>query len=147
MSINKNELTKEQIAKAMSCETAEELMELAKTIGVELTKEEAEAYMVEMEDVELDSDARFLDGRGVKMSINKNELTKELIQKAMACKTAEELMATAKAMGYELTKDEAEAYLTELSDFELDSEALTKVAGGGCYTECNSEHYHCKKRQ
>ena len=68
------------------------------------------------------------------MSINKNELTKELIQKAMACKTAEELMATAKAMGYELTKDEAEAYLTELSDFELDSEALTKVAGGGCYT-------------
>ena len=28
MSINKNELTKEQIAKAMSCETAEELMEL-----------------------------------------------------------------------------------------------------------------------
>ena len=83
---------------------------------------------------------RFLDGRGVKMSINKNELTKELIQKAMACKTAEELMATAKAMGYELTKDEAEAYLTELSDFELDSEALTKVAGGGCYTECNSEH-------
>ena len=74
------------------------------------------------------------DGRGVKMSINKNELTKELIQKAMACKTAEELMATAKAMGYELTKDEAEAYLTELSDFELDSEALTKVAGGGCYS-------------
>ena len=57
MSINKNELTKEQIAKAMSCETAEELMVLAKTEGVELTKEEAEAYMAEMEDVELDSDA------------------------------------------------------------------------------------------
>ena len=56
MSINKNELTKEQIAKAMSCETAEELMVLAKTEGVELTKEEAEAYMAEMEDVELDSD-------------------------------------------------------------------------------------------
>ena len=57
MPINKNELTKEQIQKAMSCETAEELMELAKTIGVELTKEEAEAYLAEMEDVELDSDA------------------------------------------------------------------------------------------
>ena len=56
MPINKNELTKEQIAKAMSCETAEELMVLAKTEGVELTKEEAEAYMAEMEDVELDSD-------------------------------------------------------------------------------------------
>ena len=33
------------------------------------------------------------------MSINKNELTKEQIQKAMACKTAEELMALAKAEG------------------------------------------------
>ena len=57
MSINKNELTKEQIAKAMSCETVEELMEFAKSEGMEMTKEEAEAYMVEMEDVELDSDA------------------------------------------------------------------------------------------
>ena len=55
--INMNELTKEQIAKAMSCETVEELMELAKAEGIELTKEEAEAYMAEMEDVELDSDA------------------------------------------------------------------------------------------
>ena len=74
--------------------------------------------------------------------INRNELTKEMIARAMQCTTAEELMATAKAMGYEVTKDEADAYLTELSDFELDSEALTKVAGGGCYTECNSERYH-----
>ena len=52
MSINVNELTKEQIAKAMSCETADELMELAKAEGIELTKEEAEAYMAEMEDIE-----------------------------------------------------------------------------------------------
>ena len=83
---------------------------------------------------------RFFEGRGPKMSINKNE-------KAMACETAEELMAAAKAEGYELTKDEAEAYLTELSDFELDSETLAKVAGGGCYTECNSERYHCHSKQ
>ena len=51
--INMNELTKEQIQKAMACESVEELMELAKAEGVELTKEEAEAYMAEMEDVEL----------------------------------------------------------------------------------------------
>ena len=57
MPINKSELTKEQIAKAMSCETVEELMELAKTEGVELTKEEAEAYLAEMEDVEMDEEA------------------------------------------------------------------------------------------
>jgi predicted DNA-binding protein len=56
MPINKNELTKEQIAKAMTCETIEELMELAKAEGIELTKEEAEAYMAELEDYELDED-------------------------------------------------------------------------------------------
>ena len=41
--INMNELPKEQIQKAMACETAEELMALAKAEGIELTKEEAEA--------------------------------------------------------------------------------------------------------
>ena len=70
--------------------------------------------------------------------INKNELTKEQIQKAMACENTEELIAAAKADGIELTKDEAEAYMAELNDFELDSEALKAVAGGngddGCWT-------------
>ena len=69
------------------------------------------------------------------MSINKNELTKEQIQKAMACETAEELMALAKAEGIELTKEEAESYLAELEDFELDGDMLKRVAGGGCYME------------
>mgnify|MGYP002626839928 CR=1 FL=1 len=80
-------------------------------------------------------------------NINKNELTKEQIEKARACKTAEELITAAKAEGFDLTKDEAEAYMAELADFELDSEALTKVAGGGCYNDCPGERYHCKKRQ
>ena len=34
---NKIVVTKEQIQKAMACETAEELMELAKEVGIELT--------------------------------------------------------------------------------------------------------------
>ena len=67
------------------------------------------------------------------MPINKNELTKEQIAKAMACETAEELMALAKAEGMELTKEEAEAYMAELEDFELDGDALKNVAGGICY--------------
>ena len=54
MSDNEIVVTKEQIQKAMACETAEELMELAKEVGIELTKEEAEAYMAELEDFELD---------------------------------------------------------------------------------------------
>ena len=69
------------------------------------------------------------------MPINKSELTKEQVAKAMSCETAEELMAAAKAEGYELTKDEAEVYLAEMSDFELDEKTVKKVAGGGtCYT-------------
>ena len=58
MPINKNELTKEQIQKAMACETADELMALAKAEGIELTKEEAESYLAELEDFELDGDGR-----------------------------------------------------------------------------------------
>ena len=72
-------------------------------------------------------------------NINKNELTKEQIEKAMACETAEELMAAAKAEGVTLTKEEAEAYMAELADFELDDATLAKAAGGQCYGQgdCN----------
>ena len=71
--------------------------------------------------------------------INRNELTKEIIEKAMGCETAEELMALAKREGVELTKDEAEAYIAEMADCELDEEMLSKAAGGGCYPDCWSE--------
>ena len=37
----------------MHCKNAEELMALAESEGISLTKEEAEAYLAEMEDVEL----------------------------------------------------------------------------------------------
>ena len=67
--------------------------------------------------------------------VNVNELTKEQIQKAMACETAEELMALAKTGGIELTKEEAEAYMAELEDVELDGETLKQVAGGTSYLD------------
>jgi predicted ribosomally synthesized peptide with nif11-like leader len=67
------------------------------------------------------------------MPIDKNEITKEMIEKAMQCETADELIALANSEGIELTKEEAEAYLAELEDFELDSDVLQKVAGGGVY--------------
>ena len=76
-------------------------------------------------------------------TINKNELTTEMVAKAMACETAEELIAAAKAGGYELTKDEAEAYMAEISDFELDEEMLSKAAGGGCWSEGNKCNDKC----
>ena len=65
--------------------------------------------------------------------INTSELTKEQIQRAMECKTAEELMKAAKEEGFDITKDEAEAYMAELADFELDEKTLAKAAGGMDY--------------
>ena len=67
------------------------------------------------------------------MPINEKQITNEMIAKAMQCETADELIALANSEGIELTKEEAEAYLAELEDFELDSDVLQKVAGGGVY--------------
>ena len=77
-------------------------------------------------------------------------LKKELIEKAMHCKNAEELMALARSEGITLTKEEAEAYLAEMEDMELNGEILNKVAGGSCWSnttcdenECNPAHPKC----
>ena len=64
------------------------------------------------------------------MPINKNEITKEMLEKAMKCNTAEDLIAFAKTEGVHLTKEEAEAYLDELSECELKDGDLKHVAGG-----------------
>ena len=64
------------------------------------------------------------------MSINKNKITKELLEKAMQCETVEDLIAFAKTQGVEITKEEAEAYLDELSEMELEVGNLDNIAGG-----------------
>ncbi len=64
------------------------------------------------------------------MPTNKNELTREMMMKAMQCKDADELIALEKAEGKEITKEEAEACLDKMGDFELDEKVLEKVAGG-----------------
>ena len=64
------------------------------------------------------------------MLIDKTKVTKEQLAKALVCKTAEELIALAKAAGYDMTKEEAEAYLAELENRELDRKDLDKIAGG-----------------
>ena len=53
-----------------------------------------------------------------------------MLEKAMKCQTADELIALAKSEGIEITKEEAEAYLDELADMELNAEELEAVAGG-----------------
>ena len=77
--------------------------------------------------------------------IKRSELTREQLEKALECETADELIALAKTEGYDITKDEADAYLAELANFELDSKELDKVAGGVCWTvscdlHCPDDH-------
>ena len=64
------------------------------------------------------------------MPINKDEITKEMLEKAMQCNTAEDLIAYAKTEGVDLTKEEAEAYFDELSECELKDGELKHIAGG-----------------
>ena len=80
------------------------------------------------------------------MPIDKTKLTKEMLEKAMKCQTADELIALAKTEGMEITKAEAEAYLDELQDFELDQETLDEVAGGFMPSLCHQDsslHNRC----
>ena len=81
------------------------------------------------------------------MPINKNEITKEMIEKAMQCKTADELIELAKTGGYELTKEEAETYLAELADYELDSSEMKNIAGGKCYMRTDLDDWFCPDRK
>ena len=74
------------------------------------------------------------------MAINRKEITSEQIMKAAQCKTADELMSLAKVEGFSITKEEAEAYLAELADVELDEAQLKKAAGGGCYPDCKNDY-------
>ncbi len=68
------------------------------------------------------------------MPINKNELAKEQIEKAMQCKTAEDLIALARSEGIEITEAEAEAYLAELSECEIKDGQIRRIAGGTAFT-------------
>ena len=71
------------------------------------------------------------------MPIDKTKITKDMLEKAAKCQTADELIALAKTEGIELTLEQAKAYLEELQDVELNQETLDKVAGGadprGCH--------------
>ena len=75
------------------------------------------------------------------MPIDKSKLTNDMLEKAMRCQTADELIALVKAEGMEITK--AEAFLDELDDIELSSEVLESVAGGA--SDCPYHHKNSNK--
>ena len=61
-------------------------------------------------------------------------LTPEMIEKAKAAKSAEELLEIAKANNIEMTADEAKTYFAQLNpkSGELSDDDLDSVAGGAC---------------
>jgi len=61
-----------------------------------------------------------------------NKITPELIEKAKAVKTAEELIALAKESNIELTEEQAKEYLEKLNPKmgEISDDELDNVAGG-----------------
>ena len=65
------------------------------------------------------------------------EMNRELIAKAKATESPEELMALAKENDIELTEENAKAYFEQLNPptGELSDDELDNVAGGGCYTK------------
>ena len=66
-------------------------------------------------------------------------LTSEMIEKAKAANSAEELLELAKANGVEMTADEAATYFAQLNpkSGELDDDDLDAVAGGACANSTN----------
>ena len=59
-----------------------------------------------------------------------NNLTQEMIEKAKAAKSADELLEIAKANDVTLTKEEANEYYKQITSCELDDDLLDGVAGG-----------------
>jgi bacteriocin-like protein len=61
----------------------------------------------------------------------------EVIEKAKAAKSAEELLELAKASNVEMTADEAATYFAQLNpkSSELSDNELDNVSGGGCLSD------------
>ena len=79
------------------------------------------------------------------MPIDKSKITRDMMEKAEQCETADDLVALAKANGITLTKEEADAYLAEMDNMELDEDALDNVAGGMCYSAGLGANERCNR--
>ena len=85
-----------------------------------------------------------------------DKFTLEMLAKAKAAKSAEELKVLAKEYGWEMTAEEAEAYFKQLHTFEgeMQDEELENAAGGvsACYNDgrmvvtavAQCSHWICK---
>ena len=80
------------------------------------------------------------------MDYKGKEITKEMLEKAQQCKSVQDLLKLAEENGLELSAEEAEAFIDELADIELDEEILNQAAGGGGTPSwCKAKQSPCKK--
>ncbi len=71
------------------------------------------------------------------MKIDGKEISKEVLAQAINCDTPEELMELAKKSGLDITKQEAEAFLSEMDEMDLTHDQLQQVAGGKVWSICS----------
>ncbi len=68
-------------------------------------------------------------------------MTNEMIEKAKACKTVEELLALAKENNVEMTENQAAELFAKLhNEGELSDDELDGAAGGGCGNSDNDDN-------
>lgn len=73
------------------------------------------------------------------MQYKGKEITEEIFKKAQQCESAQELLKLAEENGIEMTAEEAEAFLDENADIELDEDTMNEVAGGRCWDDCPAD--------
>ncbi len=73
------------------------------------------------------------------------KISKEMLATAMQCKTADELVELAKSKGYDITQEQAEAYLEQFSSYELTDKELDDISSGAEWSPPEPGP-HCKGR-
>ena len=58
------------------------------------------------------------------------KISKELFARALECKNVDELLAFCKKENIQLSKEDAEKFLAQVNDQELELNAVSNVAGG-----------------
>ena len=64
---------------------------------------------------------------GTKMPIDKNEITKEMLEKAMQCNTVEELIAYAKTEGVDLTRKTVTSNILRAENIHVEAGVMSFV--------------------
>ena len=63
-------------------------------------------------------------------TIKGKEISQQAITEALHCDTVDALLEVAEKHGIDLTREEAEVFLEEMDDIDLDHKVLAMVAGG-----------------